>query len=43
MQPFPASIDRVLLPLPGGYQRGVFDGHAVIYNGTTVIDIFAIL
>jgi hypothetical protein len=43
MQPFPASVDRVLLPLPGGYQRGVFGGHAVIYNGTTVIDIFAIL
>jgi hypothetical protein len=43
MQPFPASVDRVLLPLPGGYQRGVFGGQAVIYNGTTVIDIFAIL
>ena len=43
MQPFPANVDRVLLPLPGGYSRGVFEGHAVIYNGTTVIDIFAIL
>ena len=43
MQPFPASVDRVLLPLPTGYERGIVDGHAVIYNGTTVIDIFAIL
>ena len=43
MQPFPANVDRALLPLPTGYQRGVVDGHAVIYNGTTVIDIFAIL
>ena len=43
MQPFPASVDRVLLSLPTGYERGVVDGHAVIYNGTTVIDIFAIL
>ena len=43
MQPFPANVDRALLPLPTGYQRGVVDGHAVIYNGTTIIDIFAIL
>ena len=43
MQALPSSLDRVLLPLPGGYQRGVVEGHAVIYNGTTVIDIFAIL
>ena len=43
MQPFPANVDRALLPLPTGYQRGVVEGHAVIYNGTTVIDIFAIL
>jgi hypothetical protein len=42
MQPFPASIDRILFPLPTGYERGMVDGHAVIYNGTTVIDIFAI-
>ena len=43
MQPFPANVDRALAPLPTGYQRGVVDGHAVIYNGTTVIDIFAII
>ena len=43
MQAFPANVDRALLPLPTGYQRGVVDGHAVIYNGTTIIDIFAIL
>jgi len=43
MQPLAPSVDRMLLPLPVGYQRGVVDGHAVIYNGTTIIDIFAIL
>ena len=43
MQPFPASVDRALLPLPSGYSRGVFDGHAVIYNRGVVVDIFAIL
>jgi len=43
MQPLAPSVDRVLLPLPSGYERGVVDGHAVIYNGTTIIDIFAIL
>ena len=43
MQPFPASVDRALLPLPAGYSRGVFEGHAVIYNGGVVVDIFAIL
>ena len=43
MQPFPPSVDRALLPLPTGYQRGMFDGHAVIYNGGMVIDMVAIL
>ena len=43
MQPFPASLDRALLPLPSGYSRGVIDGHAVIYNRGVVVDIFAIL
>ena len=43
MQPFPANVDRALLPLPSGYSRGVFEGHAVIYNRGMVVDIFAIL
>ena len=43
MQPFPPSIDRSLLALPAGYSRGVFEGHAVIYNRGVVVDIFAIL
>jgi hypothetical protein len=43
MQPFPPSVDRVLMPLPSGYSRGVFEGHAVIYNRGVVVDIFAIL
>jgi Ni/Co efflux regulator RcnB len=32
MQPFPVEVERRLEPLPGGYSRGVIDGHAVIYN-----------
>ena len=43
MQPFPANVDRALMPLPSGYSRGVFEGHAVIYNRGVVVDIFAIL
>ena len=43
MQPFPSSIERGLLPLPTGYSRGVFEGHAVIYNKGVIVDIFAIL
>ena len=43
MQPFPAELDRVMLPLPGAYRRGIFEGHAVIYNGGTIVDVVAIL
>ena len=35
MEPFPASLDRILTPLPGNYRRGVIDGHAVIYDPLT--------
>ena len=35
MESFPSSLDRVLLPLPNGYKRGVYDGHAVIYDPLT--------
>jgi len=38
MQPFPGTLERRLVALPAGYQRGVIDGHAVIYRpGTSVI------
>ena len=43
MQPFPSNVEKGLLPLPSGYSRGVFEGHAVIYNNGVVVDIFAIL
>src|SRR5262245_54549953 len=41
MQPFPVDVERRLEPLPSGYARGVFDGHAVIYStrSHTVIDV----
>ena len=38
MQPFPVALEQKLVVLPTGYQRGVIDGHAVIYRpGTSVI------
>lgn len=38
---FPRVVERQLQPLPRGYQRGVIDGHAVIYNSRTnvVVDL----
>ena len=41
MEPFPAALERDLIVLPGGYRRGVFDGHAVIYDPLThaILDI----
>lgn len=41
MEPFPVAVERELVVLPPGYQRGVIDGHAVIYNPRTqvIIDI----
>jgi hypothetical protein len=40
-EPFPASLERRLPPLPAGYGRGVIDGHAVIYNSRTsvIVDV----
>jgi hypothetical protein len=32
MEPFPVVLERQLVVLPRGYQRGVIDGHAVIYD-----------
>lgn len=41
LQPFPREVERELAPLPAGYGRGVFDGHAVIYRTSshTVVDV----
>ena len=39
MTPMPVVLERRLEPLPTGYHRGVFDGHAVIYRpGGLIID-----
>jgi hypothetical protein len=39
MQPMPVVVERRLEPLPPGYHRGVFEGHAVIYRpGGMIID-----
>jgi len=40
-EPFPVDVERRLPRLPDGYRRGVFDGHAVIYNSHTnvIIDV----
>ena len=32
MEPFPVALERQLAVLPTGYQRGIIDGHAVIYS-----------
>ena len=37
MEPFPLVVERELVVLPAGYQRGVIDGHAVIYNPRTQV------
>jgi hypothetical protein len=37
MEPFPVAIERQLQVLPGGYERGVIDGHAVIYSSRTQV------
>lgn len=38
MEPFPVELERRMVALPSGYQRGVFDGHAVIYKpGTSIV------
>jgi hypothetical protein len=41
MEPFPVAVERQMTVLPGGYQRGVIDGHAVIYNSRThaIVDL----
>ena len=41
MEPFPLVVERELVGLPSGYQRGVIDGHAVIYNPRTqvIVDV----
>ena len=41
MQPFPVAVERQMAVLPGGYSRGVIDGHAIIYNSRTqtIVDL----
>ena len=41
MQPFPVAVVRQMTGLPGGYSRGVIDGHAIIYNSRTqtIVDL----
>jgi hypothetical protein len=44
MEPFPVNLERRLRRLPAGHQRGVIDGHAVIYlPGTGVMVDAAVL
>ena len=43
MAPLPASLERACAPLPGGYRRGVIEGHAVIYNSRGIIIDVAVL
>jgi hypothetical protein len=43
MEPLPVAIERELVVLPAGYRRGVFEGHAVIYNSSGLIVDVAVL
>ena len=43
MEPFPVVVERELVALPAGYRRGVFEGHAVIYNSSGMIIDVAVL
>ena len=43
MEPFPVVVERELVVLPAGYRRGVFEGHAVIYNSSGMIIDVAVL
>lgn len=43
MEPFPVGLERQLVVLPQGYQRGVMDGHAVIYNPRSKVIIDAVV
>jgi len=40
-EPFPVVLERQLVVLPGGYRRGVIDGHAVVFNPRTqvIVDV----
>jgi hypothetical protein len=44
MQPLPVGVERQLVPLPTGYNRGYIDGYAVVYSPRTqvVVDIVAV-
>jgi hypothetical protein len=37
MQPFSPTVERQLAVLPAGYERGLIDGHAIIYNPRTQV------
>lgn len=43
--PFPAEIERRLVPLEPGYRRGFIARHAVIYHASTraIFDVFVLL
>ena len=45
MQTLPRTLEINLVVLPGGYRRGVMDGHAVIYDPLThaILDIISLL
>ena len=43
IRPYPVYVEREVVVLPGGYRRGIIDGHAVIYNGRGLILDVAVL
>jgi hypothetical protein len=45
MEPLPVVVERELVVLPSGYQRGYIDGAVVVYSPRTrvMIDVVAVL
>ena len=44
MEPLPVVVERQLVPVPTGYQRGFIDGYVVMYQPRTqvIVDVVAV-
>ena len=43
IRPVPVHVQRQLVRVPGGYQRGIIDGHVVVHNNRgLIIDVAAL-
>ena len=43
IRPVPVYVERQLVPVPLGYQRGILDGHVVVHSGRgLILDVAAL-